>query len=119
MGHEPETPFWAPAPDGGRVEQPVCTHLGEAVLRPVRHAGRGCEDCEAGTPRVGLLRCLTCGHVGCCDSSPGQHAHAHAEASAHPVAQSCASGARWAWCYPDGLYLVPAGPAPEAVRRLG
>ncbi|MFD7631587.1 UBP-type zinc finger domain-containing protein [Streptomyces sp. NPDC059851] len=111
MRQEPETAIWTPAPDGGRVEEAVCAHLGQAVLRPVRHARNGCEDCPAGAPHISLLRCLACGHVGCCDSSPGRHAHAHAEASSHPIAQSYGRRAQWAWCYPDGLYLVLASPA--------
>ena len=29
--------------------------------------------------------CLTCGHVGCCDSSIGKHATKHFEETGHPV----------------------------------
>ncbi len=38
----------------------------------------GCEEClRDGTAWVHLRMCLTCGHVGCCDSSEGKHADAH------------------------------------------
>jgi hypothetical protein len=44
---------------------------------------------------------MTCGHVGCCDASPGHHATAHFEACGHPVIKSYEPGEDWAWCYPD------------------
>ena len=49
--------------------------------------------------------CLTCGHVGCCDSSPGKHATAHFEAAGHAVMRSIEPGATWAWCYIDKQML--------------
>ena len=50
-----------------------------AAIRPVRPRTSGCEEClRLGTPWVHLRLCLTCGHVGCCDSSPMRHARAHA-----------------------------------------
>ena len=38
-----------------------------------------------GTPWLHLRLCLTCGHVGCCDSSPMRHARAHAGVIGHPI----------------------------------
>jgi hypothetical protein len=68
-----------------------------------------CEDCvREGTTWTKLRRCLACQHVGCCDSSTGQHATAHWPASGHPVMASAERGDRWGWCYPDKLWLVPA-----------
>lgn len=59
-----------------------------------------CEDCLAeGTQWVSLRRCLACGEVGCCDSSPRQHATAHFHETAHPVMQSAEPGEDWRWCY--------------------
>ena len=50
-----------------------------AAIRQVRPRTNGCEEClRLGTPWVHLRLCLTCGHVGCCDSSPMRHARAHA-----------------------------------------
>ncbi len=57
-----------------------CTHLDQiAVARPEQVPG--CEDCLAiGGRWVHLRVCRTCGHIGCCDSSPNQHASKHARA---------------------------------------
>ena len=49
--------------------------------------------------------CLTCGHVGCCDSSPLQHARAHAFAVGHPIVQSFEPGEDWRWCYVDETFV--------------
>lgn len=59
-----------------------------------------CEGCQReGTRWVALRQCLTCGHVGCCDSSPRQHATRHFHDTAHPVMQSAEAGEDWRWCY--------------------
>jgi Zn-finger in ubiquitin-hydrolases and other protein len=47
-------------------------------IRPVAPRAEGCEDClRTGSPWAHLRLCLTCGHVGCCDSSPNRHARKH------------------------------------------
>lgn len=46
-----------------------------------------------------LRRCAACGHVGCCDSSPGQHASAHYRQTGHPLMQSFEPGEDWFWDY--------------------
>lgn len=59
-----------------------------------------CDECgPLGHTWVALRRCLTCGHVGCSDSSPGAHAAAHFRATGHVLAQSAESGEHWRWCY--------------------
>ncbi|MGH3494818.1 MAG: UBP-type zinc finger domain-containing protein, partial [Sciscionella sp.] len=50
---------------------------------------------------VQLRMCLSCGYVGCCDSSQHQHATRHFEGSAHPVMRSMEPGQDWRWCYLD------------------
>ncbi|WP_026423445.1 UBP-type zinc finger domain-containing protein [Actinokineospora inagensis] len=62
-----------------------------------------CGDCVAEGNRhwVHLRRCLTCGHVACCDSSPRKHATAHHHATTHPVMQSHEPGESWRWCFID------------------
>jgi Na+/H+ antiporter len=63
-----------------------------------------CEQCVAEGHRwVSLRKCLECGRVGCCDSSPGRHASAHFHATAHPVVQSAEPGEDWRWCYEHHL----------------
>ena len=63
----------------------------------------GCQDCLAigFTDWVHLRLCLTCGNVGCCDSSPYQHATAHYKNTDHPVMRSFEAGESWRWCYVD------------------
>ena len=65
-----------------------------------------CDDC-ADKSWVSLRRCLTCGHVGCCDSSPGRHANAHHESTGHPMIQTLQPGQDWAWCYVDEITVRP------------
>ena len=99
---------WGVAPDElDRPPQSTCGHL--ALIRNVAPSTLdGCEDClREGTPWLHLRLCLTCGHVGCCDSSPRRHASAHWRAQGHPIVQSFEPGEDWAWCYADELLLVP------------
>jgi hypothetical protein len=62
-----------------------------------------CEECaRAGEESwVSLRQCMTCGHVGCCDSSPGMHATGHHRDSSHPMVQTLQPGQDWVWCYVD------------------
>lgn len=61
---------------------------------------RVCDDCvRDGLVWVSLRHCLACGTVGCCDSSPGQHATRHYQRTRHPVMQSAEPGEDWRWCY--------------------
>ena len=77
-----------------------------AAIRQVRPRTNGCEEClRLGTPWVHLRLCLTCGHVGCCDSSPMRHARAHAGIIGHPVVQSMEPGEKWRWCYIHENYV--------------
>ena len=59
-------------------------------------SGTGCRRCEeTGGWWVHLRRCARCGNVGCCDSSPSQHATAHANEQHHPVITSFEPGENW------------------------
>jgi ubiquitin-hydrolase Zn-finger-containing protein len=67
---------------------------------------QGCEEClQLGSAWVHLRLCLTCGHVGCCDSSPMRHARAHAQAIGHPIVRSFELGEDWRWCSVDEAYV--------------
>ena len=68
------------------------------------HVDGVCEDCVAEELDVWvhLRTCLSCGHVGCCDSSPRKHATAHFDATGHPVIRSAEPLEAWRWCYVDG-----------------
>jgi Zn-finger in ubiquitin-hydrolases and other protein len=77
------------------------------MVRPVEpRTPAGCEEClRDGTRWVHLRLCLTCGHVGCCDSSPMKHASGHAHAQTHPIAASFEPGENWRWCYVDQVFV--------------
>ncbi|MFL5403516.1 MAG: ubiquitin carboxyl-terminal hydrolase 14 [Gemmatimonadales bacterium] len=85
-----------------------CTHLDQ--IRPVQPATpEGCEEClKTGSWWVHLRLCLSCGHVGCCDSSPNKHATKHFRASSHPIIRSFEPGEDWGWCYADEVMFEPA-----------
>ncbi|HUZ20670.1 MAG TPA: UBP-type zinc finger domain-containing protein, partial [Acidimicrobiales bacterium] len=78
-------------------------------------SGSGCVEClAAGSWWLHLRRCARCGHIGCCDSSPGQHATAHAKSAGHNVIQSFEPGEGWFWDYTtDQLFEGPTLAAPE------
>ncbi|WP_084361367.1 UBP-type zinc finger domain-containing protein [Herbiconiux solani] len=69
-------------------------------------SGPGCVDCDPATGWwLHLRRCAACGHVGCCDDSPSQHATAHAHHSGHPVVQSYEPGEAWMWDYEASKFI--------------
>lgn len=79
-----------------------CTHLNQ--IKDVAPSGPGCVECLAEHSEwVHLRRCVSCGHIGCCDSSPNQHATKHAMKTGHPIIQSYEPGEDWLWCYLDNL----------------
>ena len=85
-----------------------CRHA--SSLEAVAPRTRGCEEClKMGSGWVHLRLCLSCGHVGCCDSSPNRHATKHFHETTHPVVASFEPGERWAWCFIDETDVpVPA-----------
>ncbi|MBK3630249.1 UBP-type zinc finger domain-containing protein [Streptomyces sp. MBT49] len=98
---------WTPRPDGGRPEGRECVHI-ETAAPEATPQSVVCRQCVVlGHDWVALRVCLTCGYVGCCDSSRHGHATAHFESSGHPLMRSAEHGDEWAWCYVDELYLQP------------
>ena len=83
---------------------PKCDHL-DTIADP-KPRGRGCEEClRTGDTWVHLRLCLSCGHVGCCDSSKNQHATRHFRSSQHPIVRSLEPGESWRWCYIDEIVV--------------
>ncbi|HEX8149529.1 MAG TPA: UBP-type zinc finger domain-containing protein [Pyrinomonadaceae bacterium] len=81
-----------------------CEHL--AQIESVTPGADGCEDClKTADSWVHLRLCETCGHVGCCDSSPNRHATKHFRATRHPVIKSFEPGEEWGYCYVDDLFV--------------
>ena len=83
-----------------------CTHLDHIHITELPASVDGCEDCLAsGGEWLHLRICLECGHVGCCDDSPNQHATKHAEDTQHPIIRSLEPGEDWSWCFLDELAM--------------
>ncbi|HKV87362.1 MAG TPA: UBP-type zinc finger domain-containing protein [Candidatus Dormibacteraeota bacterium] len=85
-----------------------CAHL-DQVRKVKPRTPKGCEEClKTGMKWLHLRMCLACGHVGCCDSSPGKHATRHFHETRHPVMRSFDPGEDWGWCFLDNVMLEPA-----------
>ena len=81
-----------------------CTHLDQ--INDVEPSAEACEEClRTGDTWVHLRECLTCGHVGCCDSSKNKHAHRHADEAGHPIVRSFEPGEDWRWCFVDEVLV--------------
>lgn len=93
-------------PDESVAEPSVrCGHVKGA--RSFAPETDGCEECLNGKQRwVHLRLCLTCGHVGCCDSSENKHASRHFSETGHPMMKSIEPGEDWAWCYVDEMFVT-------------
>ena len=83
----------------------TCEHLDDLALN-ASPTGPGCYECTLmGATWVHLRRCIECGHVGCCDSSPNRHATKHFHATKHPIMRSIEPREDWGWCYVDEVEL--------------
>ncbi|MEU6327678.1 MULTISPECIES: UBP-type zinc finger domain-containing protein [unclassified Streptomyces] len=79
-----------------------CTHVPELPRPGPSALSATCLEClAAGSHPVQLRKCLVCGHVGCCDSSPYRHATRHFEETGHPVMRTLEPGESWRWCFAD------------------
>ncbi|EHK87500.1 hypothetical protein SZMC14600_10328 [Saccharomonospora azurea SZMC 14600] len=92
-----------------------CEHV--ELVSSVEPSADGCEDClRTGDQWVHLRICMSCGHVGCCDSSPNRHATVHWHSRPeHPIVRSFEPGENWWWCFPDArlFEVASAAPAPS------
>ena len=81
-----------------------CTHLDHVHVTELPESVEGCEECLAtGGTWVHLRMCQSCGHIGCCDNSPGKHSTAHFQQTGHPIMRSAEPGEDWSWCFEDEL----------------
>lgn len=94
----------------------TCDHL-DLILDP-EPSGAGCVECMAAGRRdwLHLRVCQECGHVGCCDQSPGKHATAHYHAVGDPIIRSYEPGEDWYFCYIDDLLFELDGAPPARVH---
>ena len=81
-----------------------CTHANS--IKTVTPSALGCEEClKIHQQWVHLRLCRTCGHVGCCDDSPGRHATKHFHATQHPIIEGYDPPEGWGWCFVDEVFL--------------
>ena len=86
-----------------------CTHLDQIEIVSLPESIAGCEEClKIGARWLHLRMCMTCGKIGCCDSSPNRHARKHAAEVGHPIARSAEPGEDWSWCFVDEVAFVVA-----------
>ena len=80
-------------------------------------SGTGCGECLASKGWwVHLRRCAQCGHIGCCDTSPSQHATNHFKTTGHPVAATFEPGEEWMWNYESQSFIQSTPLAPPQSR---
>ncbi|WP_394553482.1 UBP-type zinc finger domain-containing protein [Agromyces sp. MMS24-JH15] len=94
------------------------SRLDDAIHPEVPPSGEGCVECLAHPHGwwFHLRRCAACGQVGCCDTSPAQHASAHAREAGHPIAQSFEPGEDWMWDYELSVAVPTVDLAPPTSR---
>ena len=90
---------------------PTCAHLDQIRIVNAPRTIKGCDGCLAnGTEWVHLRMCHSCGYIGCCDSSPEQHARKHFVAKEHPLIRSVEPREAWTYCFVDDVtfQIAPA-----------
>ena len=86
----------------------------------VKPSGSGCVECLAAHGWwLHLRRCAACGHIGCCDSSPHQHASKHFEKTGHPIMMSFEPGEGWFYNYQTKDYVPGRKLAPPETHPAG
>src|SRR4029453_7696380 len=89
---------WTPAKQLYPRTMVACTHLDQITVEKPDEV-EGCEDClRIGGTWVHLRVCRSCGHLGCCASSPNRHASKHVAAANHPIVSSMEPGEDWSYC---------------------
>ena len=97
----------------------------DGINPAVAPSGTVCVECATvGGWWLHLRRCAECGHIGCCDSSPSQHASKHHAATGHPIITSFEPGERWFYDYRTEqffagpkLHAPPSRPLDQPVPR--
>lgn len=82
-------------------------------------SGTGCVECLAtGQWWLHLRRCTECGHVGCCDNSPNQHATKHCHATGHPIIRTFEPEEDWFYDYRTKQFFEGPELTPPLARPL-
>tara|TARA_R110000868_G_scaffold259361_12_gene517482 strand:+ start:1474 stop:1731 length:258 start_codon:yes stop_codon:yes gene_type:complete len=75
-----------------------CDHL--TLIEITEPSAQECETCiQQGDTWVHLRMCMTCGYIGCCDSSKNKHARKHYLRNEHPIIRSVEPGESWRYCF--------------------
>jgi hypothetical protein len=89
------------------MKKPDTQCIGIDQVNPKIHGNT--KECDVhekiGSGRVHLRLCLTCGHVGCCNSSPNKHGTKDFLEKGYPIIKSYEPGEYWKWCYVDDIFL--------------
>jgi predicted ester cyclase len=88
----------------GQASLKACSHLEQIqVTEPTTDV---CEACVAlGDEWPALRMCLTCGYVGCCDTSIHKHMKQHYEETGHSLFRSIRMDEGWLWCYEHNAFF--------------
>jgi len=82
------------------------TRSSREIDTSVPPSGSGCVEClKEGNWWLHLRRCAQCGHVGCCDASPNQHATKHFQATGHPFIASYEPDEAWFYDYRQNVFF--------------
>ena len=85
----------------------ACSHVDQIEVTQLPTQIAGCEEClKIDGQWLHLRMCMTCGKIGCCDSSPNRHASKHARADGHPIVRSAEPGEDWSYCFIDEVGFV-------------
>jgi hypothetical protein len=99
----------------GAERAPMSLEL-DGINPAAEPSGTGCVECLATNGWwLHLRRCAECGHIGCCDSSPSQHATKHGKSAQHPIITSFEHGEHWFYDYRSGEFIEgPKLPPPHS-----
>ena len=107
------------SPAGSNGRGAAVSDVSEGIDPYAIPSGTGCVEClAAGQWWFHLRRCAKCGHIGCCDTSPNQHATAHFRETGHFIITSFEPGEDWFWNYGTGKPFYGPRLAPPRSRPL-
>lgn len=87
----------------GNIKTNECPHISATNSAALESTGATCAECGLNAP---IRVCMTCGHVGCCEST-NSHALAHSKSTAHPLIRELPiSENSFTWCYTCNAYLT-------------
>ena len=90
----------------GQLADKPCSHLNVDTIKATHPDVAICRDCTArGDVWAALRMCVTCGYVGCCETSKNRHSKQHYLQTGHPLMRSIHMNESWVWCYQDDAFF--------------